>query len=311
MTGDPAAADIVRLSVVIPCRNGEDTLGRQLESLAAQSWSETWEVVVADNGSTDRTLEVIRAFQDRLPNLRAADASDRIGVTVARNAGVRAARGKAIAFCDADDEVAPGWVAAMGDALAEHDAVAGRFDSDSLNPRWLAGLRGRPQTEGLMPFGDQAPYGAAGNLGVRRDVHEAVGGFDEDFGLLAEDIDYCWRIQRAGSLLAFEPRAVVAYRLRPDLRLIFRQARTYAFGYVALYVKYRPDLPRQRHPWVAGVLSWLGVFRHLPRTPTKKALGHFMWHIGWKVGMLEGSLRYRVVLLSVRGLPYPGMPGPA
>jgi GT2 family glycosyltransferase len=303
--------DKVRLSVVIAALDAGETIGNQLAALASQRWSQPWEVVVADNGSSDRTRDVVESFRGRLPALRIVDARERPGVAFARNRGVEAAAGDLLAFCDADDEVAAGWVGAIGDGLAQNAVVAGRIDTDSLNPPWLATLRGHPQAEGLMPFGDQPPFAGGGNLGVRREVHDAIGGFDEDFGLLAEDTDYCWRIQAAGWTLRFEPGAVVAYRLRPELSAIFRQARTYASGYVALYAKYRSAFPRQRHPWISGLASWLGVVRHLPLRPTRRNLGHFAWHLGWKVGMLEASAHYRVPVFSVRGLPFPGMPGPA
>lgn len=109
-----AAQHEVKLSVIIPCLNAERTIGEQLAALAAQRWSERWEVIVADNGSTDGTLEVVRRFAGRLPELRVVDASQRRGSGYARNRGAAVARGEWLAFCDADDVVAPGWVAAMG-----------------------------------------------------------------------------------------------------------------------------------------------------------------------------------------------------
>ncbi len=299
-----APRDSIRLSVVIPVRNGADTIGDQLAALAAQEWSEPWEVIVADNGSTDETRACVEAFAPRLA-IRVVDAGGQPGVAFARNTGVDQAAGDLLLFCDADDRVAPGWVAALGDALAEHHAVAGRLDSDSLNPSWLAAVRGRPQQNGLTRFGDRLPYAAAGNFGIRRALHEAIGGFDQTARIIAEDTDYSWRIQKAGRTIAFEPRAVVAYRLRPGFSAVFRQARLYGESYVGLYVKHRDDFPRQRFPLVAGAASWLGLLRHAPIPPTRPRLASFAWQLGWRAGMLQGSIRQRVALLSVRGLPFP------
>ena len=81
------------------------TIGAQLEALANQSWPEAWEIT-------------------QLLHLRLVDSSDRPGASHARNVGARAATAPALAFCDADDEVGPGWVAAMGNALVRHDFVA-------------------------------------------------------------------------------------------------------------------------------------------------------------------------------------------
>ena len=293
--------DRVRLSVVIPCLNearGVDTL---LGRLAEERWSEPWEIVVADNGSTDNTKAIVREYQKRIENLVLVDASSRPGASHARNVGVSAARGERVAFCDADDEIQPGWVAAMGDSLGSHEFVAGRLDSTMLNESWA--VRGLPQNDGLNALAGHLPHALSTNLGVRRALHERVGGFDEEFLGAAHDVDYCWRVQRAGAELHFDPRVVMAYRFRHDLLALFRQARFYAIGMVSIYRKHRQHgLPEQRHPWLLGVLTWAGLLKVLPVRPSKHALATFVWTLGWKVGMLEGSIRNRVVLLSPRGL---------
>jgi glycosyltransferase involved in cell wall biosynthesis len=294
--------ETVRLSVVIPCRNEAARIGAQLDRLAEQSWFEPWEIVVADNGSTDATIAVVRRYQQKLPYLRIVDASDQRGVNHARNAGAAAARGEYVVFCDADDEVQPGWLAAMGDALLRHDLVAGRIDSYTLNEPWSAALRGAAQAEGPAQFGNLS-YVLGANLGVRRALHASVGGFDEEFVGGADDIDYSWRLRQAGVEPHFEPRAVVAYRVRDDFRSLFQQARFYAVGAVTLYKKHRHDgLPEQRHPWLAGLLSWVGLLKRLPIPPSRRRVARFAWSLGWKLGMLEGSVRNRVVLLSIRGI---------
>src|SRR3954451_24006623 len=130
---------VCSISVVVPCLNAASTLPRQLEALSKQEYDGDWEVVVADNGSTDGTLAVADEFRGRVPRLVLVDASARPGQAYARNAGVRVATGDALLFVDADDEVEPQYVAAMADALQHHEFVAARFDSDSLNPAWVRG----------------------------------------------------------------------------------------------------------------------------------------------------------------------------
>src|SRR5262245_10940945 len=113
------------------------TIGAQLEALANQSWSEPWEIIVSDNGSRDDSVRVVERYAARIPHLRLVDSSDRRGAAHARNVGARAAAAPALAFCDADDEVGAGWVAAMGTALATHDFVACRIDVGKLNQDWV------------------------------------------------------------------------------------------------------------------------------------------------------------------------------
>ena len=125
--------DSVKLSVIIPCYNGAKTIAVQLEALAFQQWSEPWEVIIADNGSTDDSIAIVERYRHRLPHLRIVDASARKGQPYALNVGAQAASGEALVFCDADDEVGPGWLAAMGEALSKYDFVACRFETKKLN----------------------------------------------------------------------------------------------------------------------------------------------------------------------------------
>lgn len=287
-----------KLSVVIPCLNAVGTLGVQLEALTGQSWSGEWEVIVADNGSTDGSREVVESFRGRLPGLRVVDASDRRGQAHARNVGAAAATGDAFLFCDADDEVAPGWLAALGLALSEHDFVACRYDNEKLNPPWVRKTHLNPQKDGLTvydypPF---LPHAGGGGLGVTRRAHEAVGGFDESMPAL-EDTDYCWRLQLAGFPLCFAADAVVNIRHRHDLPGIFRQGMSYGEHNVLIYKKYcSRGMPRLG--WLPGILRWGKL---ILRTPlmllTRDGRSRWTWQLGWRVGRVKGCLRYGVAAL--------------
>jgi GT2 family glycosyltransferase len=289
----------VRLSVVLPCLDGAETLPTQLEALARQRWAGEWELVIADNGSTDGTLELVERYRSRFPALRVVDASARRGMPHAINAGVRAATGDAVVFCNDDDVIADGWLAAMGEALTEHDLVAGRLEYDELNEPWVVELRGRPQTDELMrlEFGD-LPFAFTATIGVSRRLHEAIGGFDEELEPAGDDVDYSWRLQRAGGEFRFVPEAVTHYRLRTSLRTIFVQARRYGEGIVLVYKKHRGlGLPKRRHPWRRGLRAWLGVARSLLAARSRAGVALFIWNLGWRAGMLAGSVKHRVLFL--------------
>ena len=64
----------MKLSIVIPCRNAARTIAVQLDALCAQQWRGGWEVIVADNGSTDGTQAIVEGYSRRLPGLRLIDA---------------------------------------------------------------------------------------------------------------------------------------------------------------------------------------------------------------------------------------------
>lgn len=300
MIGDSdrnAGAEKIKLSVIIPCLNAEDTVGAQLTALANQDWSEPWEVIIADNGSTDGTLEIARRFEDRLPALRIVDASRRRGAAHARNKGAEAARGEWLAFCDADDMVAPGWVAAMGDALREHDFVASRLMDGTAGDGHRVRARHVPQQNGLQEYNypRYLPHSAGSGLGVRSALHRTVGGFDETF-LRLQDTDYCWRIQLMGIQLHFVPQAVIHYRLRTSSLKALQQAFQWGEYNVRLYVKYRAfGMPRLTLR--DGAKRWMVLLRRMPRLADREKREQWMWQFSWRLGRVMGFIKYRLLRL--------------
>jgi glycosyltransferase involved in cell wall biosynthesis len=289
----------VALSIVIPCFNGAQTIGELLEALANQKWSRPWEVIIADNGSTDNTLEIIEQFKGRVPNLRVVDASRRRGAPHALNVGVAAAVGENIASCDADDIVGEGYVQAVGEALEKHNFVACRLDMKRLNPSWLTDGRKFPQDTEVQRY-SYPPFlshAGGGTIGLKRRLWEAVGGVDESLPYLYET-DLCWKLQLGGTPLEFVPEALIHIRLRNTLKAIYRQALRWGEYNVVLYKRYRrcgmPKIPRR-----AGVAAWINIFRLLPKyqymDPTNRA--QFIWQLAWRIGRLKGSLKQRVFAL--------------
>ncbi len=283
------------LSVILPCLNGAETIAVQLEALARQKWSQPWEVIVADNGSTDDSMAIVEQFRDRLPGLRIVDASGGRGQAFALNRGIREARAPAVVLCDADDEVGDGWLGAMGKALARHEVVACRGDSERLNESWIRETRQMDST-GLSKlwFPPYLPFAASSALGVRRAVHESLGGFDESL-LRLFDVEYCVRLAQRGHELVFVPEAVLHYRFRHRWRDIFRQSREYAEYGASLQRRLKP--PDARFP---GRTRWLGsgarpLLRTFREVGSRAGRAKLAWLLGWQVGRFWGSVRYRVL----------------
>lgn len=290
------AIPIPKVSVVIPCLNAAATIAVQLDALSRQSWPGEWEVIVADNGSTDGSREIVEGYRGRLPGLRIVDASDRRGQAHARNAGAAAAGGQILLFCDADDEVAPGWMEAMGRALTVHEFVACRYDNEKLNPAWVQRTHLNPQKDGLTPYDYPPflPHAGGGGLGVRKGLHDQVGGFDETLPAL-EDTDYCWRIQLAGHSFHFVPEAVVNIRHRHDSRSIFRQGVSYGRHNVLIYKRYRGRGMARLGVW-PGLLRWGKLILKTPgMLLTREGRARWLWQMGWRIGRIEGCFAYRVM----------------
>lgn len=106
----PAGGGPPAVSVVLPCRNGAATLGAALDSLAAQDFPH-WEALVIDDASQDGSAALAAARAAGDPRIRPLASPVRLGVAGARNLGIRAARGRWIAFLDADDRWRPGKLA--------------------------------------------------------------------------------------------------------------------------------------------------------------------------------------------------------
>ncbi len=285
------------LSVIMPCYNGAKTIDIQLKAFTQQKWAEPWEIIVVDNRSTDESRAVVKEYQKQIQNLRLVDAFARQGQPYALNVGVQAARGQMLAFCDADDEIGPHWVAAMGEALSKYDLVAGRLDAEKLNKKWVRDSRTCPQQIGLQQYKypPYLPHGAGANFGVKRFLYERIGGFDERLPYL-HDTDFIWRVQLTGTSIHFVPEALVNYRFRDTFRGIYRQAFNYGEYNVFLYKRYRSQgMPKLYAR--TGLKKWIGTFKGLFGVSDKISYARWLWMFGWHLGRLKGSIKYKVLAL--------------
>jgi N-acetylglucosaminyl-diphospho-decaprenol L-rhamnosyltransferase len=224
----------VILSVVIVSWNVRDVLQTCLESLRPE-WERTWaEVIVVDNASTDGTPDLVR---DHYPAVRLiANAANR-GFGAANNQGMTAAGGRYLLLLNPDTVVLPGALEALVAFIEAHPRVglvaprllnpdgslqrnAFHFpglvqvalDLFPVHPRLMeSALNGRygrePHAKG--PFMIDHPLGAA--MLVRREVWEETGGFDEDYFMYAEEVDWCRRIHQAGWTIWQVPAAEIVH----------------------------------------------------------------------------------------------------
>ena len=295
----------MKLSVILPCFNGAETIAVQLQALVGQHWPGGWELIVVNNGSTDRSMEIVDAYRDRFRNLTVAQAhvpnTPRLGVPHSYNTGIKAATGDAYVFCEADDEVAPGWLAAMGHALTQHDFVVARLDHRKLNAEWLHPVQGNGmQSEGLHRI-DHLPclfVAAACGFGLRRALYERVGPLSTAFPI-AHDAEYSCRAQLAGYTLYFEPEALVYYREKTEFKAMFRQGQNwgldttrvqYYYGFRLARFAMLRQLVRIGLTLPSGIVAWLTWALQLPNGRSK--LKHWIWSMGWYIGRLLSILQY-------------------
>jgi len=284
------------VSVIIPVRNEERYLGAQLAALARQTYSGTWDLVVVDNGCTDRSMEVVQRWRPSLPPVTIVDASARRGLNWARNAGVSAAQGDFLAFCDADDVVEPGWLDGLIAAARSADVVGGALEHHALNDARRLAWRPTEQVSGFSVYHDFLPSVPGGNCGVWATVAERIG-WDPGYTFGGSDIEFSWRAQVAGYRVVHAPGAIVSVRFRRRLHDHAWQWFLYAAAGPRLYRRFRhkgmvrSDLREALRDW-----RWIGAHVAHLIGPSERR-GYWARNAAWRLGRLVGSLRYRVLFL--------------
>ena len=221
------------VSVVVPTMGRAEYLGVTLRSLAAQEVEASYEVIVVDDGSTDRTAEVVSRA-----GVRGVRHPERRSLNAARNSGIRAARADLIAFVDDDVEAPPQWLGALVEGAARYP------DAEAFGGPIRARLEGSPPrgcgrdsplitSLDLGPEDREAERVWGANLAVRRAAVARVGEFDESLvRLYGDEEEWLGRLREAGgkivSLAAAgldHRRAGADSRLRSLARAAFTRGR--------------------------------------------------------------------------------------
>lgn len=299
MTIAPGAQPLSRslptsVSVIIPVRNGADTIGDQLDALAAQTYTGSWEVIVADNGSTDGTPTIAAKWTSRLPALTILDASMQPSAPFARNFAAGQATGEFLAFCDADDVVDPEWLTALAAAACEFDIVTGPQEATQINSVAVQSWRPARSAKLARPNGF-LPFAPSCNVGVWASVFRETGGFNEEYPA-AEDVEWSWRAVLASFTLGFADRAVVHYRYRSSPLAAARQGYNSAIGSARLYRDYR-SLGLKRAPFTRSLRTLVWLVARLPYLFSPARRGIWMRRAGETAGRVSGSIRFHVLFL--------------
>jgi glycosyltransferase involved in cell wall biosynthesis len=215
-----------RVSIVVPVRNAERTIGDCIGSLLRLRYpAARRDIIVVDNGSSDASCELIRGFPVRLVS------EPRRGPSWARNAGIERSTGDIIAFIDADCIAATRWLRCLVAAFADPtvSAVAGEilaYPPHSWAEYYMARRKSHWQRAALAA---ERPYIVSANFAVRRAVLERIGLFDPRF-LIGQDQDFSWRLFAAGLRVEYAPEAVVFHRHRSTTWQFVRQQAGWARG---------------------------------------------------------------------------------
>lgn len=195
------------LSVIVPARDGGDVLRESLPALRASDLPDgTWELIVVDDGSADRTAEIGGRWADRVLRLPGPAR----GPAFARNRGSEAASGGVLVFVDADVCVHPdalGRLLDLLDADGEPVAAFGAYDTQPPAPGLVSQYRNLMHHYVHARNGGQADTFWAGLGAVRRHAFQEVGGFDEARypRPQIEDIELGYRLRTLGHRIVLDP----------------------------------------------------------------------------------------------------------
>jgi len=222
------------ISVVVPVYSGEETLGRCLDALLDQDYEGEYEIIVVDDGSTDRTRELVAKYPVKLLEQK------HHGPAAARNFGARGAEGEIVVFTDADCVPEKSWLREMLRPLRDENiaGVQGAYKTDQgeLTARFVQyEIEERYERMGRAEYIDfVGSYSAA----YRKDIFLEEGGFDESFPMASgEDPDLSFRLASKGYKMVFNPRAVVMHRHLTTLQGYLKSKFYRAYWRVPLYRK--------------------------------------------------------------------------
>jgi glycosyltransferase involved in cell wall biosynthesis len=294
-------------SVLIPTYQRAALLARALEALARQRVPPglEWEVVVANNNSTDATPDVVNRCAERVPFAVRQVFESRQGLNYARNAALAAARGDIFAFVDDDIRPDETWLVTALATLEREgaDFVGGRIlpDWEVAPPAWLLDNHELYDHLGLMasderrrvtlPFADR-PKIWGGNMIFRRSTVERVGPFKVGLGRTAtrlfsgDETELIRRVLEAGLVVVYDPAILVHHHVPRE-----RMRRSYFWRWVYGYAEGKVNtLPELSGRPLFGLPRWMypRLLRHglhLAAAPSSlRRQIDFAWELGLFVG---------------------------
>jgi glycosyltransferase involved in cell wall biosynthesis len=270
------------ISIVVPVYNGAATIEACVRSLLViEDPGELFEIVVVDNASSDHTMSILAGYRDRIRVLQ-----ERIrGASAARNAGIRDARGKIIAFTDADCIVEPEWLREIVPPLrAREVGIAGGPILSTLPCNRIEKF-GERIHDHRRAIEDATPSAITMNWASRRTVLEEAGLFDE-WLLRGQDADLARRIRSCGYRLVYCPRAVVHHRNESTLRGLFLEGVAHGRAVVLMHEKYPFASPADTfHPRALHRRLKLNLRRCLSGTNRFEALCEVVFDAGKAIGV--------------------------
>src|SRR5438093_5641408 len=272
------------VSIVVPARNEEELLPSCLRALTTQDYPGKLEIIVVDNGSTDRTAERARSFGVTVVS------EPRHGYVIALARGFSIAAGEIVATTDADTVPPRDWISTLVRQYVESpDVVAVGGEIFFREPNWKGWLFTRCILPPLNRWDRGNPAGAhlwGANFSVRRDVFQRAGGWNMEFNLQC-DTELSERLRRFGRVVLLESLSVSTSCRRWNRSLLW-SVFLYASNFVSLRLTHKP--------------LWPGFPEIRERPASAGGAWGFSWGWGPSRGLACRSARRATALALVRPL---------
>jgi GT2 family glycosyltransferase/DNA-binding beta-propeller fold protein YncE len=252
-----------RVSVVVCAYNAEATLEDCLSSIGQLTYPD-YEIVLVNDGSTDRTGEIAR----RHPRVRVIDTSNR-GLSAARNVGLAAATGEIVAYTDADVRVDRDWLTFLVQPFLTSDVVGsgGPNVVPGDDPPMAQAVARAPGGPTHVLLDDRLAEHVPGcNMAFRREALLAIGGFNPTYLRAGDDVDVCWRLQARGWKIGFAGAALVWHHHRTSIKAYWKQQIGYGEGEMWLMAHHPEKFLDGRMLWRGRIYSPLPFIRSLSGT---------------------------------------------
>jgi len=239
----------MKISVIIPFYNSQETIEKCLNALAEQ-YVKPEEIILVDNKSTDNSIKIAKAFKKDHPDLNIIIAEEhKSGPAAARNKGLKIVTGDIISFTDSDCVPAKNWLYEIIKTFSDLKvgAVAGQIvgcKPESIFDKFhaLFTMKGFRHPQTFNEFTLVRGGFPTANLSVKKNILDHISGFCDTMQMYSEDYDLCARIYRAGFCIRYTTDAVVYHKHRNNLKGTWRQSFGYGTGHSALLKKHFQSL---------------------------------------------------------------------
>jgi O-antigen biosynthesis protein len=259
------------ISVIVCSYNGAATIRDCMQAMLMLDYP-NFEVIVVNDGSTDNLAEIVQNYPVTLittPNM---------GLSSARNTGMYNARGEILAYIDDDAYPDPHWLQYLAYAYAksDHACIGGPNMAPAEDGTVAACVANAPGGPMHVMISDEIAEHVPGcNMSFRKATLLEIGGFDPIYRNAGDDVDVCWRIQKAGYTIGFHAAALVWHHRRNSIRAYWKQQKGYGKAEALLEGKW----PEKYNGF--GHLAWAGrIYGNgctLPLKIKKEKVFHGTW----------------------------------